>query len=331
MKSKAIQFPAAKTAVMVEVELAEPGPEQVLIETAVSHVSTGTESFCYRGQFEPGTSWANWVKYPFFPGYATVGRVKAVGPAVTGIAVGDRTFSHSGHRQFAVAGVEHVTRIPDGVSDDDAAWSALAGITQTGVRRAEHVMGDSAVVIGLGPLGQLVTRYLSALGLSKILAIDSVRGRLDLAVAGGATDVFCGSAADAKEFVLANTNGELADVVYDVTGHFAVLPLALPLARSFGKVVLLGDSPFPSKQVLTQDVLARQVSIIGTHNQKLPPNEARWNNARQLGLFYSYIQRGKISLAKLITHRYRVEQASEIYEQLQVNREATLGVVVDWK
>ena len=78
-------------------------------------------------------------------------------------------------------------------------------------------------------------------------------------------------------------------------------------------------------------MLARQVSIIGTHNQKLPPNEARWNNARQLGLFYSYIQRGKISLAKLITHRYRVEQASEIYEQLQVNREATLGVVVDWK
>lgn len=331
MNAKAIVFPAARTAALTHIELPAPGAGQVLIETRVSHVSTGTESFCFRGQFEPNTSWDNWVKYPFFPGYASVGQVKTLGEGVTVLAVGDRVFAYSGHRQFSVIGANQVFKIPHDVSDDDAAWSALAGITQTGVRRAEHVMGDSAVVIGLGPLGQLVTRYLSALGLGKIIVIDSVRARLDLALAGGATAIFCGSAADAKPFVLEQTGGELADVVYDVTGHFSVLPLALPLARSFGKVVLLGDSPFPSKQVLTQDVLARQVSIIGSHNQKLPPNESRWTSARQAELFYSYLQRGKMSLAKLITHRYRAEQASEMYEQLQVNREATLGVVVDWK
>ena len=331
MKTKAIVFPAPKTATVTEVDVADPVGGQVLIEAAVTHVSTGTESFCYRGQFEPGTSWANWVKHPFFPGYSLVGKVKAVGPGVTTLAVGDRVHTFVGHRKLAIAGLDNTTKIPDGVSDDDAGWSALAGITQTGIRRAEHVMGDTAVIIGLGPLGQLVARYLSAMGLSKILAIDSVQARLDLALAGGATHAFLGNAADAKDFVMAHTHDELADVVYDVTGHFSVLPLALPLARQFGKVLLLGDSPFPSKQVLTQDVLARQVTIIGTHNQKLPPNEARWNNARLLGLFYSYILRGKMNLNGLVTHRYRAEQAAEMYEQLQINRESTLGVMVDWK
>jgi 2-desacetyl-2-hydroxyethyl bacteriochlorophyllide A dehydrogenase len=331
MKTKAIVFTAPKTASVTEADVADPAAGQVLVEASVTHVSTGTESFCYRGQFEPNTSWANWVKYPFHPGYSLVGTVKALGPGVTAFAVGDRVHTFVGHRKLALANVDNTTKIPQGVSDDDAGWSALAGITQTGIRRVEHVMGDTAVIIGLGPLGQLVTRYLSAMGLSKILVIDSVQTRLDLALAGGATHSFLGNAADAKPFVNEHTQGELADVVYDVTGHFSVLPLALPLARQFGKVLLLGDSPFPSKQVLTQDVLARQVSILGTHNQKLPPNEARWNNARQLGLFYSYILRGKMNLAKLVTHRYRAEQAAEMYEQLQVNRESTLGVMVDWK
>lgn len=331
MKSKAIVFPQAQEAVIEEVEVGAPAVGQVLIDVGVNHVSTGTESFCYRGQFEPNTSWSDWVKYPFYPGYSAVGWVAAVGAGVTALKVGERVHCHASHRKLAVISADHATPIPDGVSDDDAAWSALAGITQTAIRRAEHLMGDTAVVIGLGPLGQIVTRYLSAMGLSEILAIDSVASRLDLALAGGATHAFNGSAADAKPFVVEYTQGELADVVYDVTGYFSVLPLALPLARNFGKVMLLGDSPFPSKQVLTQDVLARQVAVIGSHNQKLPPNEAKWNNERQLGLFYAYIQRGRMNLGKLITHRFRAEQVPQMYEQLRVNREATLGVVIDWK
>ncbi|MDA0841177.1 MAG: zinc-binding alcohol dehydrogenase [Planctomycetota bacterium] len=330
MKTKAISFPERLRAELVERDLPKLNDNQVLVRCTVSHISTGTESFCFRGEFDEGTTWARWVKYPFSPGYSTVGEVIEMGSAVTKLKAGDRVQSSSTHAQYHVLNESAAQPVPDSISDEVAGWAILATTTQTALRRAQLVMGDTAVVIGLGPLGQLVTRYLRSVGLSRILAIDTVAHRLALATSGGATDVFMGSAADAKEFVVDACDGKLADVVFDVTGHWAVLPLALPLARDFGKVVLLGDSPTPSKQHLTQDVLGRQVTLIGTHSTKLPPDQAHWTLAKQIQLFYEYVTRGVFKTDGLITHRYRPEEAPEVYQKLQTNRTDTLGVLFDW-
>jgi 2-desacetyl-2-hydroxyethyl bacteriochlorophyllide A dehydrogenase len=104
MKSKAIVFTGPLQVEVREQETPAPGPGEVLLETLVSLVSTGTESFCFRGEFEPGTSWAGWVKYPFYPGYSNVGRVIALGEGVTDYQVGDRVCSLLGHVQHGVAG-----------------------------------------------------------------------------------------------------------------------------------------------------------------------------------------------------------------------------------
>jgi len=320
---------------LVEEEIGDPGPGQVLTRTLVSTLSTGTEMICYGGDFDPGTTWANWVRFPFRPGYQNVGKVIAVGEGVEGIREGDRVFSPVGHVEYALlpaAEERNTIRVPEGVSDEDASWAALAFVAQTGVRRAEQAMGETAAVIGLGPVGQLVVQYLRVIGLREVLAIDTVQMRLDVALAHGATAAFCGSAADAADFVRDHTDGALADVVYDATGHYAVLPLALRLARDFGAVVLVGDSPHPSRQHLTQDVLARQVNIIGTHNYKLPPKHAYWaSGARQIRLFYEYVRRGQMRTADLITHRFRPEDAQACYDLLDRDRAATLGVLFDWR
>lgn len=248
MTSKTIVFPAPLQVEMHEREVADPGPGEVLIQTLVSLVSTGTESWCFRGVFEENTSWANWVKYPFQPGYSNLGRLLAVGEGGGGYQVGDRVCTSLPHAQYGVVEARDITaKVPDPLSDEEASWGTLSYVTQTGVRRAQH---------------------------------------------------------------------RLADVVYDVTGHWAVLPLALPLARQFGKVVLIGDSPEPTRQHLTQDVLARQVDVLGTHNAKLPPHDAEWTQSRQVALFYTYLVRGQMSMADLITHRFRPEQATEVYPML---------------
>ena len=307
MKSVSVVFPEAQRCDVIEEEIADPGPGEIIIQTAVSLISTGTESWCYQGQFDADTSWAGWVKYPFYPGYSNVGRVAKVGGEVSEFDEGDRVFSPSSHRQFVTMVAEAVTlvKIPDYIDDEEAAWLGLATITQTGVRRAEHSMGDRAVVIGLGPLGQLVAQYLRTIGLLEVLAIDTIQQRLDMALAHGATHGFCGSAAEARDFVAQHTNQQMADVVYDVTGHYAVLPMGLKLARNFGKLVLIGDTPHPSRQHLTQDVLTRQVDIIGTHNQKLPPSQAqRWPFEQQTLLFMEYLHRGQMQVSDLITHRF---------------------------
>jgi len=331
--STAIVFTGPRQVDLVEVEIPEPGPNEFTIQTLVTLMSMGTEVICYQGESDPGTHWHGWVKYPFYPGYSCVGRIIKVGEQVADFSEGGRIFCSVSHRQFSniSADVGSIVKVPDGVSDEEASWCKLATITQTGIRQAEHAMGDTAVVIGLGPLGQLVTQYLRVIGLREVLVIDQIQPRLDIALEHGATAAFCGSAADAKDFVLEHTDGVLADVVYDVTGYYAVFPMALQLARRFGKVILQGDSPHPSKQHLTHDVLTRQLRVLGSHNESLPPEHAHWTGKRQSELFLQYVQRKQMRVADLITHRFAPGDAAEVYARLESERGASAGVIFDWR
>ena len=212
MKSNAVVFTGGRQVSFAEIDLPNPAPNEIALQTLVSLMSMGTEMICYRGESDPGSHWHNWVKYPFYPGYSNVGQVIKVGAEVEGFSEGDRVFCTASHRGHVnLAGDEPgIIKIPEEVSRDDAVWCMLATITQTAVRQAEHVMGDTAVVIGCGPIGQLVTQYLKVMGLRSVLVIDRIQARLDIALAHGATASFCGSAADAKDAVLESADGELS-------------------------------------------------------------------------------------------------------------------------
>jgi len=333
MKATAIVFTGPQQVELVQEEVGDPGAGEVTFETTASLISTGTELICYRGERDSGTHWEGYITYPLRPGYCAVGTVTRVGEGVEGLHEGDRVCSIIPHRQAANVSLDRVWSrpLPEAVSDEEAAWAVLGVITQTGVRHVEHVMGDTAVVIGLGPLGQLVSQYLRAMGLQQVLVVDAVQTRVDVALQHGATGGFCGSAGDAREFVLQHNDGRLADVVYDVTGHYAVLPMALPLARDFGKVILVGDSPHPSRQYLTDDILNRQVKLLGSRSSFLPPQYEYWTPVRQAQLFLAYVQRGQMQVDDLITHRFDPRNAVEVYRSLHEQRETTLGVIFDWR
>ena len=319
-----------KQQVELKIEQAPEAPEGgLLVETRLSLISTGTETICYRSEMDDGSHWQGWVKYPFYLGYSNVGTVVELGKGTEGFDIGDRVFTTSNHRQYAAVG-DGAVKIPEGVSDEAAAWSKLATISQTSVRRAELNMGARVVIIGAGPLGQLLTQYCRVMGASEVIVIDTIDSRLQVALAHGATQTFTGSAADAGPFVESHTDGELADVVFDATGHYAVLPMGLRLARSFGTLMLTGDSPHPSKQVLTVDVLTRQVNIRGTHNEKLAPHLEDWSSTRQVQLFHTYLERGQMRTDDLITSRHAPSEAPEVYANLLENRDETIGVVFDW-
>ncbi|HEY9248181.1 MAG TPA: alcohol dehydrogenase catalytic domain-containing protein, partial [Rariglobus sp.] len=148
-----LMFPAAKQVVLESFPLTDPAPGEVVVETISSLLSTGTETICYNRKFDPGTHWDNWVKYPFYPGYATVGTVLAAGEGVTSLKAGDRVAHRAGHRSHAVIKAEECYRVPAGVNAGDAVWFPLAKIAGHGVRAAGITLGDAVVVIGAGPIG----------------------------------------------------------------------------------------------------------------------------------------------------------------------------------
>lgn len=201
MQSLNIVFTGKNQVEVREETLPELKPGDVLVKALKSLISTGTEGICYARLFAPGTSWDNWVQYPFGAGYSLVGEVQEVGSEVKTVKVGDRVALPVSHRQYAVAAEDSVITIPAGVSDQDAAWFHLGWITQIGVRRAAHELGDTVAVVGLGLLGQLVTQYARLSGAREVIAIDPAPQRITMALAHGATQGLALGVADAKEAI----------------------------------------------------------------------------------------------------------------------------------
>src|SRR4051812_19569833 len=335
MKRRSIIFTGKDQVQVVEEEpLAAPGPGDIQVQTTRTLISTGTEGIVLGRKFSPGTHYDTWVKYPFRPGYSHVGRIIAVGPDVTEFNVGDRVATRGPHTSVAQVKAIHAVRIPDEVTDDDAAWTALGKIAQIGVRAAEHRMGDAVVVIGLGLVGQLTAQYVRLMGASEIIAIDPAEMRLAMAKSHGATVTLAKGAADAIAEVQRITNGHGPRVVYDVTGHPAVFPAALAMCGDRGRVVLLGDTGTPEAQHLTPDVIRRGLSIVGAHDRHAPADPVagiEWNARQVFELFLKFLARKQMCVADLVTHRFRPEQAADAYAMLNRERERAMGVMFEWR
>ena len=333
MQSKFIVFPEKEKIEIGEEQITAPAPDEILCAATKSLVSIGTETNCLRGIFDPGTNWEDFVKYPFRSGYSMVARVLAVGKEVADFKVGDRITSRTPHQQFFNAKLTDTFRLPDSISDEDATWTRLAGTTQLGVRRAELKLGESVAVIGLGMLGQLVVQYAAISGARRVIAIDPAPSRLDFAKAHGATHTLALDAKNARTVVAEITHGKMLDVVFDVTGHPAVLAPAVQLLRRFGRVVLLGDTTLPNQQFIGPGVVSNSISILGIHGTGHPAQATEfspWSREEMVTLFFDYLAQGRMRVNDLITHRVSPLDAPQIYDRLLRDRTGMVGVVFDW-
>lgn len=297
-----------------------------MVKTALSLMSTGTESIVFNRLFDPGTHWDTWVQYPFFPGYCAVGTV--VESRGSDLKPGDRVTARSPHQSRWVCPEAGCTKIPNSVPFENAHWFALAKIAFHGARAAGYRLGDSVLVIGAGPIGQMSVRWANAAGAASIIAVDSAAERLSMAAAGGATATISAPIAEAKEAILAANKGKLPRLVIDSTGNEKVFSAALGLADKFGKVVLLGDTGAPSKQRLTSDVIMRGITIVGAHDGH---ETAEWTTATISELFLSLAASGRFSLEGLNTHFFKPADCAQAYETVNRERARTMGVVFDWR
>lgn len=311
-----------------DIETTGPLPANyVRLKATTTLVSTGTEGIVFQQLFAPGTHWDNWVKYPFAPGYSMVSVVQEVGQNVTNLVVGQRVVTRNSHRAFVDADAAKAVVIPDGVSDADASWFALSKIAFMAWKAGDVKLGDDILIIGAGPIGQMTLRWMVASGARSVIVLDPVQMRLDRAIQGGATATLAISAADADGPLRELLGGKLPDIVIDTTGHAAVFPCALALARDFGRVVLIGDTGTPSDQRLTGDLLRRGLTIVGAHDMHITP---QWDDLTIPDLFFKLIQRGRLNLDNLTTHVFPWHDAVEAYRLMTEERAETLGVRFDW-
>lgn len=332
LSSLNITFPAPGQVSLTRDSVPPPGPRELRLRALKSLVSRGTECFCLKGDCDPGTFWEEYIRFPFAPGYSMVAEVESAGPGVTAFASGDRVTTWGPHRQVSLVDAAHAFPVPAGIPDTDATWATLSRTTQLGVRRAGVELGESVGVIGLGILGQLVVQYLAVAGARRIVAIDPTAARLDRAR--GATHRIAAGAAEARAEVARITGGEMLDVVFDITGRADVLAPATELLRKLGRLVLLGDSPTPSRQHLGPRVVGHSIAILGIHGFMFPEHGTpfnQWTAARMTEVFFDLVAQGRMDMAPLHDRTLRPGDAPTHYAALLAGEMAhEIGHVFDW-
>lgn len=321
-----LAFTRKQHVLLEEFSVPELQEGEVLARIEYSLMSIGTENIVFNRLFDPGTHWDNWVKYPFLPGYCAVGTVLASRGKI--LKAGDRVTVRCGHGSLAVTEEARCIRIPDGVPFENAHWFALAKIAFHGALAADYRLGDSVLIIGAGPIGQMSVRWAHAAGAASIIVVDSAAERLGMGVAGGATAAVAKPIAEAKEDILAANGNALPRVVIDSTGNSAVFAAALGLADTGGRVVVLGDTGSPAGQRLTSDVINRGLMIVGAHDSV---ETAQWHNASITKYFLDLAASGRFSLDGLNTHFFAPEDCAKAYELANTERSKTMGIVFDWR
>jgi len=326
-------FKAPLRAVLEEEAIPDLGSGDVLIETIVTLVSTGTEMTAYTGDFPANSSWAEYVNYPFAPGYSNVGKVLAVGEKVSSVSVGEIVFSWSGHCSHEVLGSDQVYRVPEGLDASEAVFGTLGQIALNGVRLSEVSVGESVVVIGVGPLGQLALQLCRLSGAYPVIAMDLSPHRLKMAERHGADRVVNVQEEDPRDAVRQETRGRMADLVFEVTRNQKVIPWALRLLKERGRLLLLGSPRGPVEVDFHDEVHRLELRTIGAHNSirtsvETPFNQ--WTLARDLELFYDFLGTGRMSVRDMVTHRYPWRSAPKAYGMLLKERDRSMSVIFDW-
>lgn len=325
-----------------EVELPDPGPQQILVAAEYSAVSAGTELAVYTGshQWLQDPNMTEW-KFPFRSGYSAAGKVLKVGKEFPGgFQEGDRVCFPGNHASAELLSVGQercrVWKMPADLPAERAASAVIARYGLGAAIRVGLTLGRSAAVLGLGIIGQYALRCLLAAGVSPVIGIDAVPMRRQAALAAGADFTIDPTAGDVREQLLAYLGTRGVEIVADATGIPDAIPGAMALACDGGQVVVVGSPRGKAKEVNFYDDLHRRyIEVTGAHgNMLFEPAHIRlagaWNIDKAQHWLLRQLASGRLSLAGLVTHTIRPEELGTAYEGLLKKKDEYLGVVLNW-
>ena len=267
-------------------------------------------------------------------GYSLCGVVVEVGAGAEELSVGDRVAcagnEHALHAEVNWVPTNLCARVPHDVDSRHAAFATVGAIAMHGVRQAQVQLGETACVIGLGLVGQLVTQLLVAAGV-RVVGVDPVPDRVALARTGGAVAGAPPSAegiAELEQTLVDLTGGAGCDHIFLAAGGSSNDPvhLAARLARDRARVVDIGkcrlDLPWNEYYDKELDVRFSRSYGPGRYDDSYeiegidyPIGYVRWTERRNLACFLD-LARERLRLEPLISEVSPIEDAAVLYERL---------------
>jgi predicted dehydrogenase/threonine dehydrogenase-like Zn-dependent dehydrogenase len=356
------------TTSVIETPVPKPAIGQVLVRSRASLVSAGTERILVdfgragllrKAAMQPEkvrqaldkvrtdglvatlAAIRNKLEQPLSPGYCSAGVVVEAGAGVSGLRAGERVVSNGKHADFVCVPSNLCARIPETVSDENAAFTVLGAIALQGIRLAQPTLGERFAVFGLGLVGLLAVQLLRAHG-CRVLAIDLDSNRVQLARRFDAEGLDLSTGADPVAGASSLTEGRGVDGVIIAASTSSNDPVrqAARMSRKRGRIVLVGvtglelsRSDFYEKELTFQVSCSygpgRYDSEYEEKGRDYPFGFVRWTEQRNFEAVLDLMAQGKLDVAPLITHRFPLSEAPRAYE-LIASAEPHLGVLLEY-
>jgi 2-desacetyl-2-hydroxyethyl bacteriochlorophyllide A dehydrogenase len=294
------------------VPLTEPGPDEVLVRTAFSGISPGTEMLAYRGELDERVSvdetlpaLSGRFRFPFRYGYSCVGRVEQPG---ADLAEGAAVFAFHPHQdRFVVAAGDAIE-----IGDVDLRQATLFPLVETALQVSLETEAEPEAIIvvtGLGVVGLLCSLLLQQGG-ARVLASDPVASRRELAGTLGIESV---APADLQARVTDATSTEGAPLLVEASGNPSALADGLELLAHEGTALVVswyGTKPVPLP--LGADFHRRRLTIRSSQVSTIPARLAgAWSLDRRRHAARALLN--ELPLGELATHQIPFRSAPDAF------------------
>jgi len=288
----------------------------------------------------------NRLESPSPLGYSSAGVVEAVDELNTRFRVGDRVACGGAecafHAEMIAVPDLLASPVPDGVENWQAAYTTLASISMQAVRQADVRIGDRVLVMGQGLVGQLATSILAASG-ARVMAVDFVSSRLDVATKMGAERVINPSQTKVEDAVREWSEGHGVDVVLLCVGGKGSGPAdtAITCLRDRGVIVIVGiyDPELSWKTAYMKDIQVRYSRSYGPGRydpqyewggKDYPIGYVRWTENRNFESCLHLMKTGALNLNPVTTRRAQFNDAVSVYDELMKDGNGDIGVVLEY-
>lgn len=339
-----VRFEAPRTVSLVE----EPDPplaaDEVRLRTLYSGISAGTELTAYRGSnpylnkrwdaeqrlFVPGSTS---MAYPVDGwGYEEVGEIVEVGPSVSSVQPGQVVWGTWGHRATTVQSESYVKErlLASGADPVLGVFSQIGAIALNVVLDADIHVGETVAVFGLGVPGQIVAQ-LARLNGARVIAVDALPGRLELASSLGAAETVDVREGWVAERVHELTDGRGADVSLEVSGHYAALHEAIRSTAYSARVVAAGFFQGGGQALaLGEEFHHNRVQVVCSQISGVAPALSyRWDALRLSRTVMDLAVSERLELRRLVSHVLPFREAGQAFELLDRTPEQALQVVLE--
>lgn len=283
----------------------------------------------------------NKLDQPLPLGYCNVGVIDEVGDGISEFKTGDRVISNGKHSEVITVPFNLCAKVPDTVSDEEAAFTVLGAIALQGIRLVKPTLGETIVVTGLGLVGLMTVQLLRANG-CRVLGIDFDKEKLQMAKDFGAEVVDLSTGQDPLIISNLYSRGRGVDAVIITAATKSSEPIhqAAHMCRKRGRIVLVGVTGLElSRDDFFKKELTFQVSASygpGRYDpnyeekgQDYPFGFVRWTEQRNFEAVLDMMAAGSLDVKPLISHRFPIDDAENAYELISGNS-PSLGILLEY-